>query len=96
MAYDSGLVFPRDYLNWMQFQVAASQRALDDAATELFIGASVSEEWTISHQTQAETLTLALAGIKAGLAARLDGIAIYPFWETDAQESALIARSLGR
>lgn len=96
MAYDSGLVFPRDYLNWMRYQVERSQEALRNDPTELIIGASLSAEWTLSHQTQAETLRLALAGMKMGLSERLDGIAIYPVWETNENESKLIARSLGR
>ena len=96
MAYDSGLVFPRDYLNWIRYQVERSQEALQNDPTELIISASLSAEWTLSHQTQAETLRLALAGMKMGLPARLDGIAIYPFWETNENESKLIARSLGR
>ena len=91
MAYDSGLVFPRDYLNWTRYQVLRSQEALDGIAAELIIGASISEEWTISHQTQAESLSLFLAGLKAGLARRLDGIALYPFWELDRSEAQLIA-----
>lgn len=96
MAYDSGLVFPRDYLNWMRYQVERSQDALGNDPTELIIGASLSAEWTLSHQTQAEILRLALAGMMLGLAERLDGIAIYSFWETKDNQSKLIARSLGR
>ena len=96
MAYDSGLVFPRDYLSWMTYQVARSQAALRNVSTELIVGASLSAEWTTSHQAQAETLSLALAGMKMAMAERLDGIAIYPFWETKESESELIARSLGR
>ena len=57
---------------------------------------SLSAEWTLSHQTQAETLRLALAVMKMGLEERLDGIAIYPFWETNENRSKLIAHNLGR
>ena len=96
MAYDSGLVFPRDYLNWMRYQVERSQEALQNDPTDLIIGASLSAEWTRSHQTQAETLRLALAGMKLAMAERLDGIAIYPFWETTEDDAKLIARSLVR
>lgn len=96
MAYDSGLIFPRDYLHWTRYQVARSQEALDGVSAELIIGASVSEEWTISHQTQAETLSLFFAGLKKGLAERLDGIALYPFWELDKREMQLIASSISR
>ncbi len=96
MAYDSGLVFPRDYLHWTRHQASRSQEALGDISAELIIGASVSEEWTISHQTQAESLSLFLAGLKAGLSGRLDGIALYPYWELDRSEMQLIARALNR
>lgn len=96
MAYDSGLVFPRDYLNWARFQAARSQQALGGISAELIIGASVSEEWTISHQTQAESLSLFIAGLEAGLTGRLDGIALYPYWELDKREAQLIARARDR
>ena len=96
MAYDSGLPFPRDYLSWVSYQTVASQQALLDFETELIIGLPASEEWTPSHQTQAETLRIALAGLKTGIESRLTGIAVYPYWETDATEWQLISRSLGR
>ena len=96
MAYDSGLVFPRDYLNWVSWQTMASQEALQQTGTELLIGLPSSEEWTPSHQTQAETLRIALSGLREGLSERLDGIAIYPFWETGVNEWQLIDSSLGR
>lgn len=96
MAYDSGLIFPRDYLQWTRYQVARSLEALASISAELIIGASVSEEWTISHQTQAETLSLFLAGLKTGTAERLDGIALYPYWELDNRETQLIASSFSR
>lgn len=96
MAYDSGLVFPRDYLNWVAYQTAASQEALQDVEVELFVSLPTSEEWTPSHQTQAETIRIALDGLRAGMSDRLDGIGIYPFWETDVREWQLIDPSLGR
>ena len=96
MAYDSGLPFPRDYLNWLAYQVEASASALKVAAGELIIGLPTSEEWTPSHQTQAESLRIALAGLRAGFDDRIDGIAIYPYWETDAEEWRLIDSGLGR
>ena len=96
MAYDSGLLFPRDYLNWVAYQIAASQEALQDFDAELLVGLSTSEEWTLSHQRQAETIGIALNGLRAGISDRLDGIGIYPYWETDAREWRLIEFSLGR
>ncbi len=95
MAYDSGLVFPRDYISWVSYQARRSQEAMRGLTAELIIGASVSAEWTASHQTQAETLTFALAGIEAGMGERLDGIAFYPFWELDKGVSKLISKKLG-
>jgi hypothetical protein len=41
-------------------------------------------------------LFVGLARAKMGMAERLGGIAVYPFWETNERESKLIARSLGR
>ncbi len=95
MAYDSGLPFPRDYLNWLAYQAENSASALRDMPGQLIIGLPTSEEWTPSHQTQAESLRIALAGLSVGLSDRIDGIAIYPYWETDDQEWQLIATSLG-
>ena len=95
MAYDSGLPFPRDYVNWLTYQAEKSAAALEDTPGELIIGLPTSEEWTPSHQTQAESLRVALAGLRAGISDRIDGIAIYPYWETDDQEWRLIADSLG-
>lgn len=96
MAYDSGLSFPRDYLDWMTYQVTASQQALMDSSTELMIGLPTSEEWTASHQTQAETLTIALHGIHAGYMGRVDGIAIYPYWDTSDDEWQLIIDNINK
>lgn len=86
MAYDSGLPFPRDYRNWVAYQTQASVAALADLDTELLIGLPTSEEWTLSHQTQAETLAYALAGFKQSYDSRITGIALYPYWETTPDE----------
>ena len=87
MAYDSGLPFPADYRRWMAYQVREATAALADSPAQLIIGIPTSEEWTPSHQTQGETLDAALWGLQAGLAEstaadRLNGIAVYPYWET--------------
>ena len=74
----------------MTYQVTTSQQALMNTSTELMIGLPTSEEWTPSHQTQAETLTIALNGAYAGYIGRFDGIAIYPYWDTDDDEWQLI------
>lgn len=86
MAYDSGLPFPRDYRNWVQYQTQASTAALADMDVELYIGLPTSEEWTPSHQTQAERLTDALYGFRKSFDPQIAGIALYPYWETTADE----------
>ena len=92
MAYDSGLPFPRDFRSWVQYQVEASADALSDSDVELLIGLPVSEEWTGSHQTQAETLTNGLYGFRLGYSDRINGIALYPYWELSADEWQQIHR----
>ena len=86
MAYDSGLPFPRDYRHWVAYQTQASPTALADLDTELYIGLPTSEEWTLSHQTQAETLAQALAGFRESYTPRISGIALYPYWDTTTDE----------
>lgn len=100
MAYDSGLPFPADYRRWMAYQVREATGALADRATSLIVGIPTSEEWTPSHQTQGETLDAALWGLRAGLAEsrlpeRLNGIAVYPYWETRASEWEQINNAVG-
>jgi hypothetical protein len=85
MAYDSALPFPRDYRSWMRFQVEETAKALAGTGAELIIGVPTSEEWTLTHQTQSESLENALAGVKMAQA-DIAGIAIYPHWETSPEE----------
>jgi spore germination protein YaaH len=90
MAYDSGLPFPRDYRAWVYYQTRAAAVTLADTNVELMIGLPVSEEWTWSHQTQAETLSNALDGLSSGFADETDGIALYAHWEiSDAEWEAV-------
>lgn len=100
MAYDSGLGFPADYRSWMAYQVEESAKALADSDVELFIGLPTSEEWTSSHQDQAEYLANALDGFYSGLNAsedpqRIDGIALYPYWDIDSNEWATLHQVIG-
>lgn len=86
MAYDSGLPFAADYRLWAAYQTQTASEALADSDVELFIGLPVSQEWTPSHQTQAESLANALAGFRSGLhessaPQTVTGLAIYPHWE---------------
>ena len=94
MAYDSGLLFPRDYQSWMTYQTETSALALQDTETEFIIGLPISEEWTPSHQTQAETLAHALTGLSSGWDNRINGIALYPYWELDINERDVLGEFL--
>lgn len=99
MAYDSGLPFPADYRRWLAYQVRESTAALAESNVALLLGIPTSEEWTPSHQTQAETLSEAINGLREGLAVSqfptaLSGIAVYPYWETDETEWQLIDSNL--
>jgi hypothetical protein len=90
MAYDSGLTFPTDYRSWMAYQVRRSASAVMGSKASLLIGVPTSEEWTLSHQV-AENLTNALYGWRLGLSQTpyssvLDGLAVYPEWETSTDE----------
>jgi hypothetical protein len=86
MTYDSGLIFPRDYYSWVAYQTQSAARSLAGTNTELLIGLPVSEEWTPSHQTQAETIRAALAGFTRDYADTIAGFALYPYWEIDPDE----------
>lgn len=86
MAYDSGLPFPRDYRAWVSYQTTTAAEALANVDVELLIGLPVSEEWTFSHQTQAETLNHALSGFGSSFTEGVDGIALYAHWEISEDE----------
>jgi spore germination protein YaaH len=95
MAYDSGLFFPSDYREWVKYQVETSATALKGLNIDFLVGVPASEEWTLSHNTTSEYLANALYGVQAGLAesdtpGNIDGIAVYPHWEIDASEWALL------
>jgi hypothetical protein len=94
MTYDSGLPLPGLYRQWVRFQVIEITRAIDGIGVDLFFGIPTSEERTWTHWPYAENMTSGLRGVIDGLNdadARLSvmtGIAIYPYWETDATEWA--------
>jgi hypothetical protein len=48
----------------------------------------------LTHQTQSESLENALAGVRLAQA-EIDGIAIYPHWETSPEEWEQIFELLG-
>ena len=94
MTYDSGLPLPFLYRRWVSMQVVELSQVVDDAPVELFVGVPTSEEWTLTHWPNAENMTSGLQGVLDGLSnpgARpptVSGVAIYPYWEMDADEWA--------
>jgi len=95
MLYDTGLFTPADYRAWIAYQIRTIATTAATTETEVFVGLPVSEEWTASHHPQAENLANAVQGLRVGLAqsnspSAIDGIALYPYWEIDADEWRLI------
>jgi hypothetical protein len=94
MNYDSALPSAGLYRLWAQGQVTEIVRALAGVDVELFLGIPASEERTFTHQPRAENMALGLqAALDAlqrlpGQARQITGVAIYPYWETDAAEWA--------
>ncbi len=92
MVYDSRLPLAWMYRQWVKFEVISISRALEDIDVELLIGIPTSEEATGTHYPGAENMRSGLRGTINGLndkAARpleIDGVAIYPEWETDQDE----------
>ena len=95
MIYDSGLPLGWIYRKWAQFQVISISRAIDGIDVEVLMGVPTSEEATATHHPRAENMRSGLEGIIDGLndkSARsdvVDGVAIYPAWETDEVEWAI-------
>jgi spore germination protein YaaH len=94
MTYDSGLPLPSLYRHWVSMQVVQLSQAIDDVPVELLIGLPTSEEWTLTHWPNAENITSGLQGVIDGLSdpnaqpSVVAGVAIYPYWEMDADEWA--------
>jgi hypothetical protein len=94
MSYDSSQPLPPLFRLWQRHQVIAASQALDGLGVELLIGVPTSEERTLSHWPNAETMEAGLRGVVDGLndaQARphaVTGVAIYPEWETDDAEWA--------
>jgi hypothetical protein len=95
MTYDSAVFSPALYRLWSRFQVIQVSKALAGLRTELLFGVPTSEEETPTHHIVAENMASGLQGIIDGLndnetqADAVSGVAIYPYWETDASEWAL-------
>lgn len=83
MTYDSYTFHPALYRLWMREQVKGISSSLENSDVELFIGVSVSQEQTRSHQPDVESLANGLAGLCAGLTKSntIQGVAIYADWE---------------
>jgi hypothetical protein len=83
MTYDSYTFQPALYRIWLREQVKGISSSLENSDVELFIGISVSQEQTRSHQPAIENLANGLAGICAGLTNQktIQGIAVYADWE---------------
>ena len=94
MVYDSGLVFPRDYYHWTQYQIETSLAVLNESDSEFLVGLPTSEEWTASHQLMAEKIEIALHAFDMADPNTIDGVAIYPYWETDSHEWQQIQHSV--
>jgi hypothetical protein len=94
MVYDSGLPLPTLYRQWGHFQVIEISRAVDGMDVDLLFGIPTSEEKTGTHWPSAENMTSGLQGVIDGLndtearASAVTGVAIYPYWETNATKWA--------
>lgn len=95
MAYDSGLPSPYLYRQWTRFQVIEVSRAVESTGAEVLVGVPTSEEETLTHRPSGENMTSGLQGVIDGLndldarPSVVTGVAIYPYWETDATEWAV-------
>jgi hypothetical protein len=94
MTYDSALPSAGLYRWFTRRQVIQITRALAQETVGVYIGVPTSEERTLTHRPRAENMTSGLQGVLDGLddpravAAAVTGVAIYPYWETDAAEWA--------
>jgi hypothetical protein len=88
MTYDSYTFHPALYRLWMREQVKGISSSLENSDVQLFIGISVSQEQTLSHQPSVESLANGLAGLCAGLTKPkvVQGVAIYADWEFSQSE----------
>jgi len=92
MTYDTMLPLPALYRLWTRRQVVEITQALAGGKVRVFIGVPTSEEKTLTHFPKAENMASGLTGVLDGLASNsarpevVTGVAVYPFWETDAAE----------
>lgn len=94
MTYDSTLPHPALYRYWVRSQVIRLSQALYGIPVELLIGLPASEERTFTHRPFAENMRSGLMGTLDGLyssqawSPAVTGVAVYPFWEMDAEDWA--------
>jgi hypothetical protein len=92
MAYDSHMPTEWLYEQWVRHQVVALSNSLKDTTAQIFLGVPTSEEKSPSHDPAIENMTSGLRGALSGLndadaqPGRITGVAIYPYWETTADE----------
>jgi hypothetical protein len=92
MAYDSHAPFQFWYEQWVRHQVINLTNSLHETTAEILIGLPTSEEHSSSHDPDVENMQTGLTGLLAGLndldahPERIAGVAIYPYWETSADE----------
>jgi hypothetical protein len=95
MTYDSSMPLSVLYRQWVRFHVIEISRAVDGTGVDLLFGVPTFEERTTSHWPSAENITTGLQGVIDGLndakarPAAVTGVALYPHWETDADEWAI-------
>lgn len=93
-AFNSYLESSQAYSQWMAYQVQSYVQAVDALATgtDVLIGLPTYDDNPPAHMPNVETITTAVEGIRAGLAASGDarrafrGVAVYAEWETDEDE----------
>jgi hypothetical protein len=92
MAYDSHAPSMWLYEQWLRHQVIALSNSLKDTTIEIYLGVPTSEEKTSSHDPAVENMSSGLRGVLTGLndadtqPGKITGLAIYPYWETTADE----------
>ena len=95
MTYDSAFTSPVMYRLLSRFEVIQISKALAATQVELLIGIPTSEEKTGTHDPSAENMLSGLQGVIDGLndmesqPSAVTGVAIYPYWETDAAKWAI-------
>jgi hypothetical protein len=97
MAYDSHMPTEWLYEQWLRHQVVALSSSLKDMTAQIYLGVPTLEEKTSSHDPAVENMVSGLRGTLSGLndsdtqPDKITGVAIYPYWETTADEWQIYA-----